>query len=230
MPISLVSAASVGSFSDVMTTAAIDTTGATFLVASFTGSNRTPTVSDSKGNTWTGPLTRREGAGYWSMLYYCTNPTVGGGHTFTSTASAHYGTLCAAALSGVATTSPYNTESNGGSGSLTTSVNSGSVTTADNGALVISVVNNFSTSVHPTINLGFAVAVSGLAQVSGGNDWHGGALAYLEKVTAGACSPTWSSSASALSTCVMADFDPTFVAPSFVPNPHPRNFAPLLAQ
>ena len=229
MPIGLVSAVFKGTSGDSMTTDAIDTTGATFLVAAFAGANRVPTISDSKGNTWTGPLTRREGAGMWSMLYYCVNPTVGGGHTFTCAATALYGTVCVAAFSGVATTSPYNTESNGGSASLTTSVNSGSVTTVDNGALVISAVNNRSASIHPTIDLSFTVAVSGRMN-EGGSDHTGAALAYLEKATAGACSPTWSSSASALSTCVMADFDPTFVAPSFVPNPHPRNFAPLLAQ
>ncbi len=67
------------------TTAAIDTTGAKLLVieAAFSGA---VTITDSKGNTWTGgtlfttttPNTR---------FFYCLSPVVGAGHTFTISAS-----------------------------------------------------------------------------------------------------------------------------------------------
>lgn len=64
------------------TSAALDTTGADFLIIGVgTESNPAYTVSDSKGNTWI-PLLRREYSAAF-RFWYAKNATVGTGHTFT---------------------------------------------------------------------------------------------------------------------------------------------------
>ena len=70
-------------------TSGVDTTGAKLLVivANVYGTNPTITASDSKGNTWQS-LTRRDSTGssadkMYCRLFYCINPVVGSGHTFT---------------------------------------------------------------------------------------------------------------------------------------------------
>lgn len=66
------------------TTGSINTTGAVLIVISVLQSNAVAaaTVSDSKSNTWTA-LTAHNTGGIYSRIYYCLNPVVGSGHTFT---------------------------------------------------------------------------------------------------------------------------------------------------
>lgn len=124
-----------------VSTSAIDTTGATLLLAyigSFGATISCPT--DSKGNTWT--LVGTEGVlsnshGRWC---YSVPGTVGSGHTFTNPAIAFAGG-CYMAFSGTAA-SPLD------STALATSTNHGvtvtisSVTPASSGSLVVSAVSN----------------------------------------------------------------------------------------
>jgi YD repeat-containing protein len=85
-PALIASAAALGS-SNSVTTAAINTTGANFLVIALSYSTgATPTLSDNKGNTWT-PLTTSAVTGtVTERLYYASNAVVGSGHTFSNTA------------------------------------------------------------------------------------------------------------------------------------------------
>ena len=92
--------------------------------------NTITTVSDSKGNTWTG-LTSRVGAGAAQRLYYCLAPTVGTGHTFTVSGTSTAATIHVYAFFGV---SSYHSES-GATGSASP-LASGSLTPSANGALV----------------------------------------------------------------------------------------------
>lgn len=64
------------------TTPAINTTGATLIILSTTYSS-SATVSDSKGNTWTGLTTKTTGGGATAQLFYCLSPTTDSAHTFT---------------------------------------------------------------------------------------------------------------------------------------------------
>ena len=85
MAITLVAEATVAGASGG-TTAAVNTTGANFIVL-VTAQSGTTTVSDNKGNTYT-PLTLYTVSGGGSgQLYYCTPATVGAGHTFTISTS-----------------------------------------------------------------------------------------------------------------------------------------------
>ncbi|HEY2678641.1 MAG TPA: hypothetical protein VGI65_16840 [Steroidobacteraceae bacterium] len=67
------------------TTAPIDTTGANLLIAVVPAYAVTGTLTDSNNNAWTAIVS--EGTGALALvMYYCTAPVVGPGHTFTSTA------------------------------------------------------------------------------------------------------------------------------------------------
>jgi hypothetical protein len=87
------------------TTSAINTTGATALFVWLACSkSTTSTVTDSKGNTWTALTKNSASILVGLQLWYCTTtPTVGTGHTFTSsTVTNSYPALAVQAFSGVA--------------------------------------------------------------------------------------------------------------------------------
>ena len=82
------------------TTSGINTTGANLIVVTVAYDTQSG-VSDSNGNTWTA-LTAQSGSQDGNArMYYCFNPTVGAGHTFTSAQG--YGAICVSAWSGAAT-------------------------------------------------------------------------------------------------------------------------------
>lgn len=84
-----------------VTTTAIDTTGANFLVVAVSFYNGTASVSDNKGNTWV-PLTLVAKDSFYDsaiQFFIVQNPTVGSGHTITATAT--FPSAAFAAFSGV---------------------------------------------------------------------------------------------------------------------------------
>lgn len=85
-----------------VTVSGLNTTGASLLVA-LVGSEvggTGGTFSDNKGNTWT-PLTLYTGQGHPQIqFYYCSNPIVDTGHSFTYAGSLRYPTLQVSAYSG----------------------------------------------------------------------------------------------------------------------------------
>jgi hypothetical protein len=121
---------------DGATTAAIDTTGATLLVAvvsDFTGGPGI-TFSDSKSNTWTSLTAYTNTAGQMRVrIYYAyaTSGKVGSGHTFTSAGTGVYTCACVAAFSGTDTgADPYNADVTGINdfGPVATPMSTGSLT------------------------------------------------------------------------------------------------------
>lgn len=80
--------------------APVDTTGATLLVVCLTTSSATPTVTDTKGNTWTkvvGPLTIND----TSSLFFSVPTSVGTNHIFNNSGGSTTDTILAAAFSGI---------------------------------------------------------------------------------------------------------------------------------
>src|SRR5262252_10214264 len=123
------------------TSGAIDTTGANLLVLSL-GYYGTPTVSDSKGNTWV-PLTAHVGAsgtGIGHRIYYAKNAVVGTGHTITVTGTNTWPVIAFYAFSGADTAAPFVAENGAQSAStgLSGSLATGSVTPLANGSVVVS--------------------------------------------------------------------------------------------
>jgi hypothetical protein len=116
------------------TTPTIDTTGANLIVmsAAYSGS---AAISDSKGNTYTLGLSRGSSI---IALFYCINPIVGTGHTFTIAASV--GSITVAAFSSTLTpavdTSVTSQGSNGNG--LNHTIGTSALTPSGNNGLVVS--------------------------------------------------------------------------------------------
>ncbi len=197
MTIALVTGAHTAT--NTTTSPAIDTTGATLIVIAAeedTGSGRTWTApSDNKSNTFL-PLTATTlaGSGNDVRLYYCANPTVGSGHTFTNnmtefSTQGFFSCISVAAFSGVATTTPLDQETAHQTGGGPFSVQPGSVTPSEDNELIVTGAA-IDTSKTYTINGGYTILDVGTA--TGNNTiW----LAYLVQTSAAATNPTWTLSA-----------------------------------
>lgn len=186
MTIAFVSGTNVATFPSGTPSSAVDTTGCDLLVVSvsyFTG-GATPTVTDSKSNTWTGLTARNTGNNSTNRLYYAKNPTVGSGHTFTVTASNT--TMCVSGFSGTNTTAPFDQENGAGSVNAT-SLATGSVTPSEDNELVVTGINTGNNGSPFTIGSGFTISVQ---NTGGGSNFDCG-LAYIIQTTAGAVNPTW---------------------------------------
>lgn len=201
MAFSLISNVGAGSaIGNDITTAAIDTTGASLLVVCVNDYTvNASTLSDSKGNTWTG-LTAKMSTTAESKLYYCKNPTVGTGHTFTAAGTSIYATINVAAFSGAHLTAPFD-QQNGATTAGATSLATGSITPSENNELIIAGISNVSAA--RSIDAGFTIA----NQVNYAAGFHyGGAIAYLIQTTAGAVNPSWSWTGSGEAAAVIASF------------------------
>lgn len=189
------------------TTGAVDTTGATLLVAVVTRySGGVPTVSDSNSNTWTA-LTDRTGGEAAARIYYAVNPTVGSAHTFTigGGGSDYYAKITVGAFSGAATSTPFDQQNGAGSGSGSTSLASGSVTPGEDNELIISVIST------GTGSSGTYSVDNSMTKFSGEepyeinvNEGHAGA--YKIQTTATAIDATWSWTGSAVRAAAIATF------------------------
>ncbi len=201
MAIALVANTGAGSSdSSNVTTSAIGTTGANLIVVGVAGyTSFAATLTDNKGNTWTA-LTARTGAVCRSVIWYCSNPTVGSGHTFSLTSGGGVPSLCVAAFSGAKATSPYEAES-GSSIATGTSLQPGSLTPSENGELLVTELSLVFDET-PTINSSFTIT----NHTTKDANHYSSTLAYRVQSTAAAINPTWSWAVDYFATCAMACF------------------------
>lgn len=183
---------------NTFTTGALNTTGANFVVvvlASFQSATE-PTLSDSKSNGAGAALTAQEvAASARGRLRYYTNPSVGSSHTWTATGASTFPGICAAAFSGVDTSSPFDVE-NGANFSAAGTWQPGSITpSADNYLLITG--TGFAASAPTLVNSSFTYTATStldyIANTGGAN--FGAALSYQIQTTATARNPTWTGSA-----------------------------------
>lgn len=168
------------------TTSAIDTTGADLIVIVAGGQGSTNTVSDSKGNTWTA-LTQQSSTGILSRIFYCQNPTVGTGHTFTNTIdNFSVGAIAVAAFSG-STSSPFDQQNGAGAG-FTGSIACGSVTPTQANELIV--CGGLFYVGESTLTIDAGQTRIEYLQSSSGN-YTGVGLAYEIQTTATTRNPTW---------------------------------------
>lgn len=179
-----------------VTTGALDTTGADLIVAVLSDllpSTRS-VITDSKGNSWTAAKEQSQATYQRCTIFYSRPTSVGSGHTFTATKvdTNTYPTLCIIAFSGSAT-SPAD-QSNGASGTSTSTLATGSATPSENNELVIAGVACYVNIA--SIDGGFTAdsIVDGVSAKA----WPG-AAAYLIQTTAAAANPTWTFDESAAS-------------------------------
>lgn len=189
------------------TTTGIDTSGADLIVGAVAWFGSTADFSDLVGgnsNTWT-PLTPIGGGGGTGIqLFYCHNPTVGSGHTFTTTSA--FAAIAVIAVSGSAA-SPFDQES-GASGVS----QPGSITPSfDNEILITALVN--SDAGTQTVDSGFTIEDQ-IGNNAAGNNV-AAALAYIIETSLAAKNPSWSPASNGK--VVMAAFKASAVAGSSAP-------------
>jgi RHS repeat-associated protein len=202
----LIASAAAGGTASSVTTAAIDTTGANFLIVSLAfNTGATVNLTDSKGNIWT-PLSSSTVTGTVSeQLYYVANASVGSGHTFSNTGTSNFSSICVAAFSGVATSSPFDKES--GATSSASTIQTGSVTPGLNQELLVSGLgwNATRTLYPPTLDSSFTVSTS--SDFLTGNHY-GCSIGYLAQSNAGAVNPTWNLGSAQSNATRIATFKP----------------------
>lgn len=190
------------------TTSSINTTGANLLVAALSyQQSSTGNISDSKGNTWI-PLTEyAAGTAAAVRIYYCSNPTVGSGHTFTTTS--HFVGVNIMAFSGVRTaTSPLDQQNGTVYNPSVTPETSGSITPSVTGTVVITVTCIFNPGSTPTIPSGYtSVGTYPTATAEAGG------CAYKILSGTGAENPSWTAITTGTNSAVaVVNFMPPGVA------------------
>lgn len=189
-----------------VTTSAVDTTGASFIgvVVADLGNATVTSLTDSKGNTWTArtayPVTNSR-----TRIYYCANPTVGTGHTFTatSTSGTSFPALAIIALSVTDTSAPYDVE-NGNAAVNVANIAPGSITPSANNEIVIAGMSTVTAQSGLSVNGGFTL-LENVAFLS--SNHVSCQLAYLIQTTAAAANPTFSwTLSSANSSVAIASF------------------------
>lgn len=186
------------------TTASIDTTGATLLVAgvsSDSGNGTSKVVTDSKSNTWTRVGRYATGGSEQIEIYYSSPSSVGSSHTFTCNHA--YGTIFVQAFSGITTSSPLDTF-NGASGSGITSLQPGSVTPANSASLVVTALGIGGGQGTDAINSSYTIT-NDYALIGG--TAYGGGMAW--NTITGATNPTWSNWTSSTASAISAVFIPS---------------------
>lgn len=184
--------ASVGTVAGVSgaTSSGINTTGANLIVINvgYYATASGLTVTDSNSNTWT-PLTANTGTATYQRFYYCYNPTVGSGHTFTVSGTTIYATFQVMAFDAVAA-SPFDTEVGNSAGGGWSSLSTGSLTPGQNNVLLVAGIGfggtNAGTGMAPDSSF-LGTVVNGW--VSGGHQ--GGAIAYKVISNGAAHNVTW---------------------------------------
>lgn len=191
--ISLLTSAKAGAdsgFSNA-TTPAINTTGATLLVAVVTGFNTNAGIlTDSAGNTWTALAAAQNASLLTCRLYYCASPTTSASHTFTASQGYSYLALSVYAFSGTDPTPLDVSNGQAHEGVDLTSYDTGSVTPSQADSLIVAGIALNSAIPVPTVNSGFTV--TGLS--SGHPDYFHKTIAsaYLTQGAPAAVNPTFS--------------------------------------
>jgi hypothetical protein len=173
---------------DSASTSAIDTTTANLIVANCAELVLTTAgvVTDSKGNTWTQLTTRGSGSQWRNTLWYCINPTVGSGHTFTCTGNTNFPVICVVAFACALSPPVFDAES-GVRVAFANTIQPGSITPAEVGEVLVAGVCT-ADSTSPTIDSSFSTPLVAFNSAIGTP----GAIAYKIKADAAAENPTWS--------------------------------------
>lgn len=197
MAFSLLGSVSVQSTnSNTVTTATFDSTGADLLVvwmAYYTGGG-TPTLSDSKSNTWNLTTARIGNSAGGKFGYIYTGATFGTSHTLTATGTGVYPVICASWFSGSLTSAtPFEAESAGGTipSGVAQTLQPGSLTPSADNFLMVTGIGTNPKPDSAVYTIGDSFTISNQKPAVGGQSI-AGALAHQIQTTATARNPTWS--------------------------------------
>lgn len=144
------------------------------------------TISDSKGNTWTGRTSKNAG-NIACRVYDCINPTVGSGHTFQAAGSGTFPTIIVQGFDDAV--SAFDVQNGAATASGVTSQAPGSATPTENNEVVVTGIGSDAVTSSFSVNGGFTISDQG---TFGSGTHMGGASAYLIQTTAAAANPSWS--------------------------------------
>jgi len=179
----------------IVTTDAIDTTGATVIVISYS-SQLVPIPTDNKSNTWTEAVfdaTREK-------IYHCINPTVGSGHTFTLNPGVNgFPTMAVSAYSGA---NPTLLDTKNNFTASGTSLATGSITPSQDNVLLYYAIGDAFTDTTMGLDVGTILNEAALV------GFVAFALAHAHEIQTAATTrnPTWSWSPAARAGTVLAAF------------------------
>lgn len=187
----------VSAFSDPspVTTDALDTTGADCLVVVVSSLSGTPTVTDSKANTWGAPSLTRLDVDSVARLscWVCLPTSVGTGHTFTATQASGIMSLSALAFAGVLQVAPVEGTNSNDNADPTQTLQTGSLTPVDAGRLLLAGLMHYEDGVSGmAINQSFTLRHTIYSDSSDGSQHLGLFTATLLQGAAAAVNPTWS--------------------------------------
>ena len=178
-------------------TSAINTTGASVLFAVCVGYPGGGSVviapTDSMGNTWIALTAEVDVGGIVrTNIFYCATPTVGAGHTFSTTGAGNniFASVLVAAFGNALAVSADH--QNGNSVDSGTANQVGGVTPSVNGEILITGVGYNSNASSFTVDSGFTITDQTNAV---GGSCLGGAFAYLIQGAASPVNPTWTCAA-----------------------------------
>ncbi len=191
-------------------TSAIDTTGATLLVATVAafGSTSPTALTDSKLNIWI-PLIEQVNGSQHEQMWLCPEPAVGTGHTFTYGLGGTFPSLCVGAYSGVSAAA-FVSET-GANGNAAT-IQPGSLTPKKTGNLFVTGLC-MGIGTGPTIDLGFTEQHNDYSAGA----YIGSAQAYLIETAIAAKNPTWNWTGSFNCGTTMAVFDAASTLKTTIP-------------
>lgn len=191
--------------SNDVTTGALNTTGADFLVLVLSDYQAVSlsAISDSKGNTWNALTSHSVSSADRCTIFWSVPTSVGSGHTFTATRTGAFMSICVGAFSGMKPTTTFD-QQNGNSGTATT-LNTGSVTPSESFELLIAgIAIGSGNSTISSIDSGFTLQEN---QAFGGTGTpYGCGLAYLIQTTGAAKNPTWTTGGSGNIATAIATF------------------------
>lgn len=174
-----------------VTTGAIDTTGANLLILAagfYPAITGVPTITDSKGNTWTGLVAQDDGQAR-VRLWYSTPTTVGAGHTFTLAGSLTYPAIVVGAFGNAKPASPFDTQTGTAVPPGSTSFNSGALLPSLSNELIVSAIGLNQASGTLAVDSGMSI----VDQVNGQGGSHDSiGMAYIVQTTATSINPMWS--------------------------------------
>jgi hypothetical protein len=201
------SKAAPGGFS--VTTDPIDTTGATLIIIHRVDWGGASSVSDSKGNPWSGGLGANTSSFMTEEVIYLLNPTVGTNHTFTLANS-----RCAISVAAYSGVLSYDGNKNDDGTVSGTSFATGSVTPSQNNCLVIAAAGFGDDGAGPSagtvgVSGGSLAIIQNVNAVAGVNQ--GNTFAHWIQTTATAVDATfsWTTTSRALGSIGVFRADPT---------------------
>lgn len=189
--------------------AALDTRGASLLTitSSFSDVTALPTLTDSRGNTWTRLTYYETTVSLGVNIWYTPNPLTAATHTATISGSNLFSSGSFCAWTGTVLADVFDAQNGTSSGSSTVvSIQPGAITPSRAGCLLLAVMGQNGTVSGVSVDGGF-VSIHSISFVGGSN--YGHYTAYLIQGVPASINPLWAWTTAQLAATTIAVFRPS---------------------